>query len=106
MFCSIPAIATNIGFSAKSPPVTVPSMTTLGTRSINLLIVCHTLSVQPTVKISSTCGASLTAIEGIVTSPAYPNYYGDLLDCKWTIRGAIGQKIAMKIVDLHLEDAM
>ncbi|XP_076174105.1 cubilin isoform X2 [Ptiloglossa arizonensis] len=49
------------------------------------------------------CGGILTAANGDIISPNYPQPYMQQLDCYWTISVAAGSLIRLLIVDLDLE---
>ena len=54
----------------------------------------------------SECGAALTATsqDQYITSPNYPENYGNNADCSWEISGAAGSIIEFTIVDINLEN--
>ncbi|XP_048244242.1 deleted in malignant brain tumors 1 protein-like isoform X2 [Haliotis rufescens] len=51
----------------------------------------------------SNLSASLT--EKTLTSPGYPSYYYNNLNCTWTISAPVGYKISVDIVDLSMEQS-
>ncbi|KAK2147338.1 hypothetical protein LSH36_558g01028 [Paralvinella palmiformis] len=49
------------------------------------------------------CGGVLTASEGVIQSPNYPNLYPVARDCVWTIETTPGSRVELTIVDLNME---
>ncbi|XP_061386037.1 cubilin homolog [Musca vetustissima] len=50
------------------------------------------------------CGGKLTAKNGVITSPNYPNSYPEEADCEWTIEVAEHHTIIITIEEMELEN--
>eukprot|EP00058_Branchiostoma_floridae_P007074 XP_002592562.1 hypothetical protein BRAFLDRAFT_68884 [Branchiostoma floridae] len=50
------------------------------------------------------CGGNLTAPSGLVTSPNYPDNYGNDANCEWTITTPVGSLIHLIFVSFHVEE--
>ncbi|KAK0420415.1 hypothetical protein QR680_014670 [Steinernema hermaphroditum] len=49
------------------------------------------------------CGGSLTADEGIIESPRFPEYYSSDANCVWAITVPVGFRVAVKFQYFHVE---
>ncbi|XP_020628103.1 tolloid-like protein 1 [Orbicella faveolata] len=70
----------------------------------------HRCSCQPGYELKSNnrdceaaCGGTLTAPEGNITSPSYPDNYPKNKRCIWKITGPKGQRISLKFLAFQLE---
>ena len=52
---------------------------------------------------AAACGGTLTAPEGNITSPSYPDNYPKNKRCIWKITGPRGQRISLKFLAFQLE---
>ena len=52
---------------------------------------------------TAACGGTLTAPEGNITSPSYPDNYPKNKRCIWKITGPKGQRISLKFLAFQLE---
>ncbi|XP_058980023.1 cubilin homolog [Musca domestica] len=52
----------------------------------------------------STCGGILTAKNGVITSPNYPNSYPEEADCEWTIEVSEHHTIILTMEEMELEN--
>lgn len=52
---------------------------------------------------TAACGGTLTAPEGNITSPSYPDNYPKNKRCLWKITGPRGQRISLKFDNFQLE---
>lgn len=53
---------------------------------------------------STGCGGTLTSATGLITSPNYPQPYGQNAICLWKITTSAGSIIQLGLLDLSLED--
>ena len=53
----------------------------------------------------SACGGSLTAIEGHLASPGYPNAYPQNAECVWTIGGWPGNRVTLTFQTFNIESS-
>ena len=51
------------------------------------------------------CGGTFNGSEGIATSPGYPSNYPENVRCVWTIQIPEGQRIAINITDIELQNS-
>ena len=49
-----------------------------------------------------TCGGTVTAAKGTITSPGYPDLYGDNLKCEWTLAVYAGHKMEVTVSVLEI----
>ncbi|XP_048237900.1 cubilin-like isoform X1 [Haliotis rufescens] len=56
-----------------------------------------------TLNASTLCGAALTGMTGVVTSPNYPNNYPHQRECEWTITVPSGNQILLNFTDFAME---
>ena len=50
------------------------------------------------------CGGKFNDHSGIITSPGYPDDYGDDENCAYLITSPTGGLLALETLDFHLED--
>lgn len=43
-------------------------------------------------------------LQNIITSPNYPNYYDNRIDCSWNITSPIGSQLRLELLFFNLED--
>lgn len=55
------------------------------------------------ISFTAACGGILTAPEGNITSPSYPDNYPKNKRCIWKITGPKGQRISLKFLAFQLE---
>ncbi|KAM3613535.1 uncharacterized protein V6R79_001070 [Siganus canaliculatus] len=51
-----------------------------------------------------TCGGSLSASEGVFTSPLHPSFYPPAVQCKWTIKVPAGKKVRVKFTMFRMKE--
>ena len=49
------------------------------------------------------CGGSSNGTEGNFSSPNYPSFYPNTVECIWKINASEGSKIALNFTDFELE---
>ena len=45
----------------------------------------------------------VTAAGGVLTSPNYPDVYGNVLDCQWILQAEEGYRVSLTVTDFQVE---
>merc|ERR1712150_302034 len=64
----------------------------------------ETVTVTPLNDVTG-CNGTYDAIKQEITSPNYPQSYGNSMNCSWTIKVSPGKKVELKFLDFNLETA-
>lgn len=66
---------------------------------------CHWPTVSALGCSSAQCGAVLTEVQGVFSSPCYPQKYPNSQACRWTLQAPAGFIVQISFLDFDLEEA-